>query len=421
MKQVTIKVPHERFRAMKDPNGKHHDTAFALVRIGDLPANLPLEVNPRSQNTGSRVARQIAETLTEDPENFNLLNRGITLTVSESNYDNKKGELTLTFPNDRNYGVIDGGHTYRVITENKQAATTEDEADGNGKKEPDFFDGFVRLEILNGIKRLDLIAEVARARNTSAQVKEESLANLEGKFNWIKEAIAGESFASKIAWRENEDGDEMPIGVRELIGFATMFHPAFAESDNPPIISYGSKGRCMEMFVNEANEAGYQRLHKILPNILKLYDYVHQQFERHYRSIGGFSGISGEEQKGKVKLGKVVEVKHYKDGGFPLYYLGTTAEFKFPDGWLYPVVASLRGLASFKGEKNPIKWKVDPFAYFEKYGKKLVELTLETSRAMGRNANAVGKSKGHWISLHDKVITKYLQLTGADEDKEVKI
>jgi hypothetical protein len=433
-KDVIIKVDSNRFRTIKDPFGRH-DMAFALVRIGDLPADLPLEINPRSQNTESRVSRQIEETLTEDSENFALFNRGITVTASEATYDNKKNLLTLRFPNERHYGVIDGGHTFQVIQKNKAAAQTE-EGDENGKahKEPEFFNSFVRLEILTGIKRTDLIADVARARNTSAQVKEESLANLQGKFDWIKESIntaeKGQpaSYANKIAWRENEDSDEMPIGVREIIGFATMFHPMYEDSDNAPTIAYQSKGRCLEMFVGvnltaadaEKIEAGYQRLHKILPDVLRLYDYVHQQMEKHYRTIGGFSGISGEEQKGnKVKLGKVVEVKHYKDG-FPLYYLNETAEFKFPDGWVYPIVAALRALCSYKGS-GAVKWKADPFTYFDKYGKKLVELTLETSRALGRNPNAVGKNKPHWVNLHDKVLTKYLTLTGADSEKEVRL
>jgi hypothetical protein len=414
MKTMTVKLPvsKDQIRHIKDPN-EEYECSYALVKVNDLPDNLPLDINPRNQNTQSRVSRNIAATLEDEPEKFSLFNRGITILCHKAQFDNRSNELTLEFSSEK-HGVIDGGHTYTIAKEAKEKAE----------------EAYVRLEILTGIKSSGLIAELARARNTSAQVKDESLANLQGKFEWIKEALADERFVSKIAWRENEDSDEMPIGVREIIGFLTMFHPQFEESDEAPLISYSSKGRCMELFISEdkAVQMGYKRLAKVLPDILKLYDWVHVEFERHYRAIGGFSGLAGKG--GEVKLGKVVEVKHYKDG-YPLYFLEPdekltpeglpairTVEFKFPDGWLYPVVASLRACARYRGEVQPVGWKSDPFKYFTDHGKALVETVLKTSRELGRNPNAVGKNQGLWVHLHDKVITKLYRLSGVDIDKE---
>jgi hypothetical protein len=414
---VTIPVDRKTYRHYKDPNGEY-ESSFCLVKVKDLPKDLPLDVNPRNQNMQSRVSRNIAATLEDEPEKFSLFNRGITIICAEARHDNKEDSLKLEFSSDR-HGIVDGGHTYSV-----SIASQDENADS---------DAYVRLEVLTGIKSANLIADLARARNTSAQVKDESLANLQGKFEWIKDALKDEKFASKIAWRENEDSDEMPIGVREIIGFMTMFHPNYQESDTPPLIAYSSKGRCMELFTSNDKEVatGYKRLEKILPQILKLYDWVHVEFERHYRAIGGFGGLAGKQ--GEVKLGKVVEVKHYKEAGYPLYFLEPqkdkeyspegmplqrTVEFKFPDGWLFPVVAALRGCAKYGGEVRPIGWAFDPFEYFQEYGKPLVEAVLKTSKELGRNPNAIGKNQSLWTHLHDKVLMKRYRLLGVDLEKE---
>lgn len=405
-KAITIPVTKSRYGTIEDPFGKFR-SSFALVNVGDLPTDLPLDVNPRNQNTRSRVALDINATLQEEPEKFHLFNRGITINASEASYDAKRELLTLLFPNDH-YGIIDGGHTYAVICENKQ-----------GTEQPkNLAEAFVRLEVLTGIRQTPLIVDLARARNTSAQVKDESLANLEGAFDWIKEALKDQPYALKIAYRENEDPDIKPIDIREIIALLTMYHPNFQESEQPPVLSYGSKGRCLDMFgdPNETIQHGYKNLRHILPDILCLFDYIHLRFEALYKKLGGYSGITGE-QRSSVKLGKVTEVKHIRDG-FPLYYLGQSAEFRFPSGWVYPVLASLRGLVRYKGVYS---WRCDPKAYFDKYGLKLVELTLEASRQLGRNPNAVGKSKNHWIQLHDKVINTVLRLTQGDEDKDIVI
>jgi hypothetical protein len=52
-------------------------------------------VNPRNQDTESRVARQIANGLVDDWAIFHLLNRGITVSARDVEYDNKTGLLSL--------------------------------------------------------------------------------------------------------------------------------------------------------------------------------------------------------------------------------------------------------------------------------------------------------------------------------------
>jgi hypothetical protein len=367
---------------MPDPFGKNGEVIHAYVNVAELPTDLPTDINPRMQNVESRVARQIATGLTDETTHFHLLNRGMTVVTKDAQYDNQTQKLKLSFG--ENNGVLDGGHTYAVLKQNPDPQA------------------FIHLEILTGIKP-SLIVDLARARNTSAQVHSESLANLEGHFDWIKESLKDEPFASKIAYKENEDSDAKPIDIREVVGLLTLFHPSFAP-DAPPIIGYSSKARCLDLLANSEFQAEYEKLSPLVPDILKLYDFIHVKFASFYEEIGGFSGLD-HPKKQSVKLGKVLEVKQFKQG-FQLYYIDRPAFYRFPDGWLYPALAALRSLVEYR---YVWKWRTDPFKFFEKHGKSLVSLTLESSKALGRNINAVGKSKPHWIQLYERVENTYLK------------
>jgi hypothetical protein len=429
-KSVTIPVAANRIAQMTDPQRKGHDTIHAYVKIADLPLDLPSDVNPRAQNTESRVARQISQGLVDDSDIFHLLNRGMTITAYNAKYNAKTEQLTLELAGGY-YGVLDGGHTYAVIKKNltpylESQHSNEEKTEKAEKtktkdvevERPEFLDAFVRVEVIVGVKT-DLLVDIARSRNTSAQVKDESLANLEGSFDWLKEQLFKTRFGEQIAYKENEDDAQFPIDVREIVSLLTLFHPKFQDSENPPIMGYTSKGRCLELF--REDEEGYKALRPIIPSILEMYDYIHLKFADIYKSIGGFGGIGDEDKRKKdqkgVKLAKVTGVKHLEEG-FPLYYIGETAHFRFPDGWLLPCLAAMRGLCSYK---TVIRWKADPKAFFDKVGRSLVKMTLESSVALGRNPNAVGKSRPHWMQLHEKVQNAYMKALNVDTEQDVKV
>lgn len=412
VKKYTIAVPSENFRKLTDPQNEGHDTYYAHVCVKHLPLDLPLDVNPRNQDTESRVSMQIQEGLLDEWNVFHLLNRGITISALDVEYDNKNQILTLTFPESSDdYGILDGGHTYAVIKKNILPFVQV-------PQKPDLFEAFIKLEILVNIGS-DLIVDLARARNTSAQVKDESLANLENKFDWIKNVVKNTAFADRIAYRENEENK--PIDIRKIIALMTLLHPDFAKSDDPPIIGYSGIGKCLSMF--RQDDEGYRKLESILIDILKFYDHIHLRFEKFYHELGGISSIGKENvgplgEKKKGKLGKVQEVKQIK-AGFPLYFSGETAEYRFPDGWLFPVLSAHRAIISYRG--SGARWKVDPFKFFDKYGKSLVAVTLEASKALGRNPNAVGKHKNHWVQLYDKTLNSFTELLDVDLDQQVKL
>lgn len=424
LKTFSIPVEKNRISILKDPTGHSHNTIHAYVRMADLPLDLPMDVNPRAQNTESRVSRQIQNGLRNHANEFHLLNRGLTITAHGADYDAKKQELSLQLSKGL-YGLVDGGHTYSVIRENlAEAAEAAKDAlkpkEDNGEKTepvltPEFVDkGFVHVEVMLGV-RDDLLVDVARSRNTSAQVKDESLANLEGSFDWLKDVLDKTSFGSEVSYRENEDWEKFPIDVREIVALMTLFHPNFQDSEKPPILAYTSKGRCLSMF-REAPEH-YKTLSKIVPDILKLYDHVHLKFAEHFRTLGGLVAIEKNERQMENKLN--ASGIRWAKNGFPLLYARENATLLFPDGWLFPALSSLRALVSYK--EGGAKWKGNPYHFFDKNARAVVSMTLDTSKALGRNPNAVGKHKPHWMQLHGHALNQYLRLLKVDIDREVNV
>ena len=157
MSQTKYTFAVESLRKFTDPVVPARARYFAVVNAKFLPSDFPLETNPREQNLNSKVARKIRDSFLGPDTGllFHLLNRGLLLSAESVVYDNQKDEITVVMSNLQTHGVVDGGHTYKVITGN-QAVMNEDR--------------YVTLEIMTGVE--DDFEAIAGARNTSVQVKE---------------------------------------------------------------------------------------------------------------------------------------------------------------------------------------------------------------------------------------------------------
>jgi len=397
---ITIPVSSKNFRRIEDPVNKHKTVCHAFVQIRHLPSGIPMNPNPRAHELDNAITKTIRESLTENASRFHLLNRGITLSAGEVDYDNQRELLRITMPDDVVHGDLDGGNTYRAIEGAKKEHGHESPA-------PPFMDAYVKLEILTGVE--EDIVELADARNTSAQVKTFALANLAQRFEWIKEALEGQSFADNIAYKEGEDKD---VNVVDVICLMTLFHPKYDGSAHP-IKAYTSKKSCLDDFQAEFDDndkpqpGGYLKLKPVLVEILKLYDHVHASCRQNYKDVGGVTGVRNEgskDQDKRTKEGRLGELGGSKE----LHFSGGKVPYSWPTGYLFPMLAALRALLDTSGKR--VKWLVDdPFAFFNRHGKMLLEATLDRRGELGRNPNAVGKSKGHWQQLYGMVKLKMLE------------
>jgi len=407
---VTIPVGRDHFRKLGDPQGEPINTYYAYVGIRHLPSSLSLETDPRQPNPKSSVARAIGESLLEGPQQFHLLNRGITITAEEVEYDNRTEQLRLRMPRVEEHGILDGGHTYRVIEDAKQEHA-------NASPPPEFLSAFVKVEILTGVEGA-MLTDLAEARNTSAQVKPFAIDNLADRFEWIKDVLNKTDFGDLVGYKENED---KPISVVEVITYMTLFHPKFqGPSDgrglDHPVVAYTSKQKCLDMYRQEFSDSnkpssdGYLKLQPVLLDILKLVDAIHLQAGEHLRKLGGVSkiltGRSGLAAEERVKGAKLTRTKEL-GGSRKLYFLGGEVENSWPNGLLFPMVSALRAVLNTRDARA--RWETDPQKFFAEHGPSMVVVTFEKSSELARNPNAVGKSRNHWEQLFTLARLRYLE------------
>jgi len=367
---------------------KSPEMFIVMADVRDIPDDIPMKTNPREQNLRTRVAGKIREGLVSSENHFYLLNRGMLLSAKEVKFDNVNSELTIVFEDENVHGNVDGGHTYRIILENR------------GKIDPQIKQ-YVKIEILTGIE--DIFEDVAAARNTSVQVQEKSIAELKDKFDEIiKQTIKDEPFANLIAFKEN---DEKPIDISEILSILYMFNlELFPDLNSVPVTAFSGKAACIKTYIETfdkyQNENGSQRenpyfkMRNVMVDIFKLYDYIEEKMERKYRE----KHVSGAY--GKVKG---VEV-----GSFKTRFYQRPFEYHSPKGFLFPILGAFRALLYEKDGYYQWKPGVNPFEYFDELGKDLVCETVERSRTLGYNPGAVGKDVGHWKQLYQYVLTNYL-------------
>jgi hypothetical protein len=384
MAQTKYTFNVESLRKFSDPQAPARSRYFAVVDTKYLPVDFPLETNPREQNLNSKVAKKIRDSfLSEDTGPlFHLLNRGLLLSAENVLFDNQKDELTIVMSNLQIHGVVDGGHTYKVIIGN-QGSVTESR--------------FVTLEIMTGVE--DDFEAIAGARNTSVQVKEKSLAELEGKLDVIKDAIKNLPFAGDVAYKENEDKN---IDVQDVIAIMTIFHND--RNEGHPVYAYSSKGRTLQVYLEGID--GYRKLAPVSKEIFKIHDHIKRTFPELYKDSGGRPGALKEigYKNGKLRWPLVFSPK--VDGDFE------RTAYDVPSGFVYPILGALRFLLETDGDTGNYKWKTDPIKLYDKFvGQKLVELTFEASSELGRNPMAVGKSSRHWEGLYNYVAATYLTKT----------
>ena len=363
-------------------------------------ATFQRDVNPRSHDDNalkSRVASAIQDSVKKNPEDFHLLNRGLLVIASRAWYDNKKELLHININSPEQGGLADGATTDRVLSRVKQEA----EAFADEHSIPDYLDkAYVHVEVVagEGITSSDAVLRLTDARNTSIQVKPWSLADLGGSFDWLKKIIENSRFKDKIRYEEN--GKE-PVDIRSILGLLTLFHPKWDQDRKHPIVAYTGKGRLLQGYYEKPEwKSGYRALAPVVIDILDLYEHVKTSFELAYKSAFGAT----------ARLGGRKEVDYRDKPTIPLYLTGEYTQYGVPDGWVYPILGSLRGLLDEKGDGS-LQWHVDPKGFFGTHGPKLVQDVVEISEQLGRNAQSTGKSRVLWQSLHQTVELERLRAT----------
>lgn len=394
--EYRIPVSQDYVRSIKTPHFENISTIHAFVRIRDFAnGTIPDKINPRSHDVikmKSRVPRAINNSLNENPQSFHLLNRGCLILAKKAWYNNQTKTLHFIIESEEEHGMVDGATTDRVLAVLKRESSIADFSTLKEDEIPDSFkDSYIHLEIIAGSLENGMRINFADARNTSMQVKEFSLEDLGHGFDWLKEILEKSELRGRIQYRENEP---KPVDIRTVLAILTLFHPNWV--DKEPIVAYTGKGRVIDIYRNEEWRESYEKFAPVVVEILKLYDYLHVNFQSQYMNCYGPNS----------KLGLRKEVRFIRDPqkAKVLPLTKSTTQYVLADGWLYPLLAAFRSLLEWpKNGSGKVKWAISPFEYFDKYGAELVRDIVEQSEELGSNPNATGKSRMLWSGLKTKV------------------
>lgn len=376
-------------RRIPDPLEEGAERHIFLCEVEHLPAELPKFPNPRAQNIDRGIWKDIRRHLLNEegtPNTFHLKNKGITLVasgvqkVSESSY-------TVSFgPKD---GILDGGHTYELVM-----ATQDEIREHNADEDQEPIRQYVKIEVLTGVER-DLLTELAGGLNTAIQVQRWSLENLKGKFEWIKDDLALEPYAGRIAFKENEPGTH--LDVRDIIVLLDLMNVVDFPNENGehPVRAYTSKSSVLDHYVE--HESNYEKLRPILKDVLKLYDIICSEGPALHNDAGG-------------KAGKLAFVESRTAlYSFPFMSKGGKVEqskSRLVTGAAYPMLAAFRWCVELSPKTGKARWAMpfkDVVEVWRQSGAELMRATQMTSVANGRKANAIGRNSMHWANLHNIV------------------
>ncbi|MBD5451201.1 MAG: abortive phage infection protein [Lachnospiraceae bacterium] len=361
---------------------------YLLVDMIDIPENIPLDVNPREPKMSTSVAKKLVAAVSEPENDFYLNNRGIVISAKELIFDTSKSTVTIDLGNQDNdddkfsYGILDGAHTYRAIIENRKNIA-------NDQKK------YVRVEV---IKNVQNITRLSDARNTSVQVSDIALFNLDDKFDNIKEAISKEAYADQIAYKDNEDKE---LHVYELLRLMyALDKDKYPDDTSAPIQSYSGKAQVFKRYKSAYDTDFYRSLTTHLPTLVNLFDTIEKDLPERYKEYKRNLGTANP------RFGAVRGIECCPaDKSYYTSFLHNETPYNISSGYIYPIFGAFRFLINFNEETKKVNWLFDPIEIWNEVGTALVQNTFET----WGNPNLAGKDKQLWLSNYRIVETQSLR------------
>lgn len=390
---ANVKFKVEALRTLASPyrkGGKDESTFetiyYLLVDMKELPADIPLDVNPREPKMTTNVARNLLSAVVEPETDFYINNRGIVIAAKSLTFNGTDSEVTIDIGNqdDENdkflYGILDGGHTYTAIMKKRDEI-------------PEDLRKFVRIEVITNVQNITRLSD---ARNTSVQVSDMALFNLDDNFDDIKAAIVGQKYADQIAYKDNE---AKPIHVSEFLRLMYAFDVDKYPDDNvAPVQSYSGKAQVFKRYKQAFETPFYKSLTKHLPTLVELYDTIEHELPEKYKEYKKAQGVANP------RFGNVRGIESL-DNFTKTEFLATPTKYSVSSGYIYPIFGAFRSLIKFDESESTVSWLFDPIDIWHEVGTSIVQNTFETCT----NPQLAGKDKQLWLSNYRIVETQSLR------------
>jgi hypothetical protein len=393
---IELTVPPKNLKRLDDPHDNSRYAYECQVPVTEAAKLVIGRANPRKQDLKKKLAVDIGESLSVTPDIFHLKNRGLWVAASKAEYDNQTQTLSLWCPQgpqEKRYGIVDGGHTKAIIDEYLASLA----ADGSTK----FENGVPKLEpmpyvavhIKVGVE--DSLEDMAVCLNRSSQLKEYALADFQGEFDDLKALLDKESFGKDIGYTENEQTDYDVLDViQRLTLFCVGVYPNSGEGSHP-VVAYASKAKCLEQFL--AHKKKFLALAPIIAECFRLPDQVEVLLPAASGSnkFGGFN-FARTRPKGSASK-PAASLRGLPTNGVVKAW---GAEYKVSEAIIYPVAAALRVLIRTKKDGTVVGWREDPVKFFQAHGHKLFGIVRQFYDDAGKSLTAVGKNSEFWGKLH---------------------
>lgn len=360
---------------------------WMTVQAIHFPENIGTGANARDPvGLNRRVYKEVRSSVEGKdviPGSFDLMNKGVTILADAVRLVDEKDRIYEVDINDENGGIVDGAHTAKIIEIANKDGTTN---------ELQHVEVYIRTQL-----QPELIADVASGLNSAIQVAPQSIYNIDGVFNWIKELIADEPYAEKIAWKES---DTKPYDVRDIIGILELLNVFdFPNSEaKHPISAYEKWSIPLDHFAKDYQEyrdniqaSKYYRLRNLLKGGLYLYDRIRRDYREVHNDLGG-----------RAANLKIVEEASKDDFIFHFSDL-ESSNFRLHKGAAYPLLGAFRVYVDIDESTGDAKWAPNFEAVKEDFSSlflELVRVTQANHKELGASPNLMGKNRPHWSMLH---------------------
>ena len=400
--------------------------------MAKLLDHLDLTANPRSA-TKNQIVKAICDTLKHSPEYMVFKTKGLLIACRDFEVL-QRGRYRLsfddTYPTD---GLLDGGHNVLAIGIflleeyfNQHDVAIPREV-SRIKKWVDFVEVWqeykdevsefaktlnfqVPVEIIypqSGFEDVfaDKVFEISDARNNNNSLTSGTMADHRGYYDILKKYVDPD-IEEFIEWKDGEAGKYIKrddIVALSLIPFIALQRAGKLDhvdiGNINPVSIYSSKGSCVATFsklieklkLNEdiADELELPPLiesaFSLMKDIPYIYDQIYLKFPAAYNDVSpGF--------------GRISKVKETKERKSKTKYYKFESDYRYPDGFIVPIVVSLHALIGVDGDR--VYWKVPNIRSFVKENLKgNCEMLVSTIKDNQYDPQSVGKSAASYKGM----------------------
>lgn len=389
--ETSCEFPFFNVRNITGPEDK---AAGRTIYVGKAPVtsilDLPVDENVREyllegrkRRKPTQVHRAIRETLYNRPEDFSVLNGGVTIVARACEVDEKKGLLLLI-----DASIINGAQTQGVVREFY-------EENSYFSQQP-LFDSwspppiYVQYEVIVSHDE-ELIANVSIARNFQNDVKPISIVGKLGYLNELEERFSSSHPGLKLQKSETDFPyeDSSTVDTARLLQVIAALVPEelwAKPGEFNKVYTYSQKTMCLKDFQtiyevahNGTNSAEWEKYSRLYRFYLDIVGEAYSLYGT-WKSHQGFKGTALRSIKRDNR--DIVEV---------------------PDGLVFPILASLSVFA----EETQNGWQINIPSHVDYeliQNAKTVYMDIAKS-----NPNVMGKSRACYSSLMQltSVIKRY--------------